>query len=218
MCIPQATAPRGRTRTHKHVSTWHWPAHAHTGPLVSRRGRARTHAHADSYSLLLALPSNHTQTELALAFPPTRSSAGPGGNRAPLTFPPLNPRGAEGSSRAGAWQGGGGETTSFPLGGPALEPPLWSRSRWSWGRWRRAAARPKSGADTQGSTLPSSGVHSPGQRLLASPDLGRAWMAEKAWLRGNPRGPERRWGRRRRDTMPHPFCRWQLPLADPKRD
>lgn len=89
-----ARIPPARTRKHKHVSTWHGPAHAHTGTPVSRRGRARTHAHADSYSLLLALSGNHTQTELALAFPPTRPSAGPSGSRAPLTFPPANPRGA----------------------------------------------------------------------------------------------------------------------------
>lgn len=45
-------------------------AHRYPGVAV------RTLAHAGSYECLLALSGSHTQTELALAFPPTRSLMG----------------------------------------------------------------------------------------------------------------------------------------------
>lgn len=129
-----------------HACTWHGHAHARTGRTgIQAWLSAHTPAHADSYYLLLALPCHHSQPELALAFPPTRSAPSAGWNRAPLTFPPLNPVRSRGQ---------------LPAWGPLCAHGLLGVGG---GGQELRAAGCGSGAGTQGPTMPSSGAYNPGR-------------------------------------------------------
>lgn len=67
---------------------------------------------------------------------------------------------------------------------PFSEKPWWgffcAHHSFGVGDVANSGRRLGSGAGTQGPTLPSSGAHSPGRRLLASHDLRRPWIPGKS--------------------------------------
>lgn len=171
------------TQTHRHRHT-HAHARVHMARACSRAHGAhwypgvaeRAHTHMQTATSFYSRSPviTHKQNSHSSSRPHVPRRV-PGGIRAPLTFPPLNPERSLGQLPGGAWRGA-------PLpspGRPCLRPPQCSRS-WTWGRWPRAAPCSRSGAGTQGPTLPSSGAHSSGLGGAARlPDAKPAWIPEK---------------------------------------
>lgn len=186
---------------------------AHWYPGVAEHAHTHTHMQTASSFYSRSPVIKHKQNSHSPSRPHVPRRV-PGGTRAPLTFPPLNPTRSRGQLPGEGWRGD-----------PRLGPPLCSRSCWSWGRWPSATARSGSGAGTQGPTLPSSGAYNPGRGCSPCQIPGRPGTQRKAPWRVSVRmsaedseGLRKTIGRVRGDTACRPVCSWQLPKAGPERD